>query len=132
MITNPDAPRNDHFLTVSIDDEQVMAVPILYSKTEKYDPTRRGGIFQYLRFRLMIVRPDDKGLMHAKLMDGAPRLVEPNDVTGFFEQVGRNTTYIIHPEEILAEHFAILFGTDSQDVPTPKVLEKIRLVLAGK
>ena len=32
-----------------------------------------------------------------------PKLVKVEQVTGFFEQVGRNTEYIIHPEEILAD-----------------------------
>jgi hypothetical protein len=63
--------------------------------------------------------------------NSAPKLVGPQAISGFFEQVGRNTQYIIHPEEILADNFALLI-LGEQNVPSPEVLEKMRKVLAGK
>ena len=39
-ITNPDAPRNDHCIRVQVDGKPVWAVPIIYSRTEKYDVAR--------------------------------------------------------------------------------------------
>ena len=32
-----------------------------------------------------------------------------DSLEGLYEQVGRNTEYLIHPEEILADNFALLF-----------------------
>lgn len=58
-------------------------------------------------------------------------LLAPQQISGFFEQVGRNTNYIIHPEEILAENFALLI-MDKRDVPSPEILEKMRAVLGQK
>jgi hypothetical protein len=59
-------------------------------------------------------------------MNGAaPRVVGVEQVSGFFEMVGRNTDYIIHPEEILADNFALLRFADD-DVPSPQILRKMR------
>jgi hypothetical protein len=52
-------------------------------------------------------------------------------VSGFYEQVGRNTEYIIHPEEILADNFAMLVMGD-QNVPSPEILRKVQGVLTQK
>jgi hypothetical protein len=45
--------------------------------------------------------------------------------------VGRNTDYIIHPEEILAENFALLV-LGAGNVPSPEVLTRMREALAKK
>ncbi len=52
-----------------------------------------------------------------------PILVPVEQVSGFSEQVGRNTNYIIHPEEILADNFEFLLLGKS-DLPTPRVIEE--------
>jgi hypothetical protein len=60
--------------------------------------------------------------------DGSPVTVPISAVAGFFEQVGRNTDYIIHPEEILASNFAMLVLGDS-GLPSRDVLERMREIL---
>jgi hypothetical protein len=63
--------------------------------------------------------------------NGAPRLVEVEAVEGFFEQIGRNTGYIIHPEEILADNFVLLvLGRTTPPVPNPEIPEEMRAILA--
>ena len=121
-ITNPDAPRNDHAISVRIHGEKVHAVPILFSKTEKYDVIRDGEFFNYLQLRF---------LQLSGRAATQPVLAAPEEVSGFFEQVGRNTNYIIHPEEILAENFALLI-LDERNAPSPEVLEKMRRILEQK
>jgi hypothetical protein len=49
-------------------------------------------------------------------------------VPGFAEQVGRNTTYIIHPEEILADNFVLLID-GRINLPTQRVVEEMGKVL---
>lgn len=58
-------------------------------------------------------------------------MLDPEEVSGFYEQVGRNTGYVIHPEEIIAENFALLV-TGKRDLPSPEVIAKIRQVLTTK
>jgi hypothetical protein len=112
-ITNPDAPRNDHWIEVQYRGTSVRAIPILYARTPKYDPTKGGEFFDYLQFRLALISPGVGPESEA-------RFVDVREVQGFFEQVGRNTDYIIHPEEILADNFALLF-VKSSPVPTPAI-----------
>ena len=131
-ITNPDAPRNDHYIGVRVDGRECLAIPILFANTESYDAARGGEFFNYLQFRLLLVKrgkePDSVGTVY----DGEePRLADLQRVTGFFEQVGRNTGYIIHPEEILADNFALLV-MESHDVPSPEILQKMKEILTAR
>jgi len=130
-ITNPDAPKNNHCIKVSAGGEESWAIPIIYSSSEKYDVRRGGPFFNYLQFQMLLVdRGENSSTPSVKvhLKHGKAALVGVDQVTGFYEQVGRNTGYIIHPEEILADNFALLV-LDKRDVPTPAVLEKIEAIL---
>jgi hypothetical protein len=126
-ITNPDAPLNNHYLTVTQDGRAMELMPILLSDTERYDVARGGNLFNYLQFRLMLLE-NDNGTRRAAGVDGKPVLFEPNAVPGFAEQVGRNTTYIIHPEEILADNFVLLID-GRINLPTQRVVEEMGKVL---
>ena len=121
-ITNPDAPRNDHSIRLHADGKEITAVPILFSATENYDIRRGGEFFSYLQFQFLI-------LENGSGSPSAGEVLPPSRVSGFFEQVGRNTDYIIHPEEILAENFALLV-LNEQKVASPAILERIREILS--
>jgi hypothetical protein len=121
-ITNPDAPRNDHAIQIRVGGEEVRAVPILFSNAAKYDVNRGGEFFNYLQLSF---------LQLPRMSSAQPVLASPEEVSGFFEQVGRNTKYVIHPEEILADNFALLI-LDEHNVPSPEILEKMRRILEQK
>ena len=127
-ITNPDAPVNTHRIRVQLDGRQFWAVPVLYSRSERYDPLQEGSFFKYLQFRLLLEEVEAGPAIPAAPSDSAPRLVEVREVSGFFEQIGRNSSYIIHPEEILAVNFALIV-TGETEFPSPEVAEGIRSVL---
>ncbi len=131
-ITNPDAPRNDHFIRLTIDGAESLAVPILLSKVEMYDVKRGGEFFDYLQFQFLIVDKDARsGNLKPVIEGSSPRLAGMERVSGFMEQVGRNTDYIIHPEEILADNFALLV-LDAEKVTSPEILQKMRAVFLRK
>jgi hypothetical protein len=121
-ITNPDAPRNDHAIQLGVGGEEVRAVPILFSNAAKYDVNRGGEFFNYLQMSFLQV---------PRMSSEQPVLAAPEEVSGFFEQIGRNTKYVIHPEEILADNFALLI-LDEHNVPSPEILEKMRRILEQK
>ena len=127
-ITNPDAPVNDHAIELQIAGKQQWAIPIIYSKSPQYDVRRRGEFFQYLEFRFLAVERDAAGVATRIYEDGKPVLAEPADVAGFYEQIGRNTEYIIHPEEVLADNFSLLVLGET-NVKTPEVLRKMETAL---
>jgi hypothetical protein len=52
-------------------------------------------------------------------------------ITGFAEQVGKNTDYVIHPEEILADNFALLISAQGDPI-SPEIIRKMEEVLKGK
>jgi hypothetical protein len=124
-ITNPDAPRNDHCIRLKIEGQERLAVPILYSSAATYDRQRGGEFFEYLEFRFMPIRIDEDKPRADADENG---LADPAGVSGFYEQIGRNTRYIIHPEEILADNFAMLVLGASQP-QSPDVLRKIEETL---
>ncbi|HEX7517069.1 MAG TPA: hypothetical protein VF345_07255 [Chthoniobacterales bacterium] len=131
-ITNPDAPRNDHFIRVQIDGRESFAVPILLSSVEKYDVKRGGEFFDYLQFQFLVVEKSSGSQDFKPVSEGSsPKLVKMQYVSGFMEQVGRNTDYVVHPEEILADNFALLV-LNEHNVVSPDILQKMREVLMRK
>ncbi|MFT5162118.1 MAG: hypothetical protein ACI9FJ_000686 [Alteromonadaceae bacterium] len=126
-ITNPDAPLNDFFIRVKYQQQTLNVVPILFSRTDKYDLQKGGEFFSYLDFKLLVIEHNQTNRsMKAKL--SPPQLLGVKQVSGFFEKIGRNTGYIIHPEEILAENFALLLS-GSKNAKTPGLLIKIKHIL---
>ena len=129
-ITNPDAPKNDYCIQLQLSGRNVWAVPILLSQTAKYDVSRGGEFFEYLQLAFLLVELPAGSSTPRVLNDSrGPRLVALQKLSGFFEQVGQNTEYIIHPEEILAENFALLV-MKQKSVRSPEISTKIRSVLA--
>ncbi|MEZ0367539.1 MAG: hypothetical protein ACAI44_00475 [Candidatus Sericytochromatia bacterium] len=123
-ITNPDAPINDFCIRLSHAGSPVWAVPILLSSAEHYDALRVGEFFEYLQLQFLLVsaaaEPDFSSAAETSL-------AELPELTGFYEQVGRNTEYILHPEEILADNFALLMlGTNP---PSPEITTRLREIL---
>ncbi len=128
-ITNPDAPKNDHYILLQVDGKECMAVPILFSDTENYSLTRGGEFFNYLQFELLQIEQDDNlKTMKPVYDDKKLKFIDMRKATGFFEQIGMNTKYILHPEEILAENFALLV-LDKQGLRSPEIINKIKVVL---
>ncbi len=127
-ITNPDAPRNDHCIRLRVGADEHWAVPILYSGLEKYDEKRGGEFFDYLQFRFLLVERRDTFVK--PLYDGAnATLVDKHQVQDFDEQVGKNTEYILHPEEILADNFTLLVLRE-RNLRSPEIIKKLERILS--
>ena len=132
-LTNPDAPHMRHRVRVEHDGETLDLVPVLYSSSATYDEKRGGEFFRYLVFRLMVVEKHagagGRDVWKAAVDDdGEPRLLEPRRVPGYHAKIGRNTGYIVHPEEVLADCFGLLV-TGATNVPTPRILKSMDEVL---
>ena len=125
-LTNPDAPMNEHYISVRVDGNPAMAVPILFSRTDKYSVQQSGSFFNYLQFKFLLVERQGNSPNLEPVCNGdVPRLVDAGELEGFWEQVGRNTQYIYHPEEILADNFALLV-IPRTNIPSPEIIEKMR------
>ncbi len=122
-ITNPNAPVIEHVVRLSIGEERVYVVPLLLSRSETYDVQRGGTFFEYLQFRLLEVERTH-GSWQVAQPNGEPRLHSPETTPSYLETIGRNTHYIIHPEEVLADNFVLLVRGRT-DVATPRILTEL-------
>ena len=131
-ITNPDAPKNNHWIELDVNGKKIKTIPILFSTIEKYDTQLGGEFFEYMDLQFLELETgDDSTTLKAKTLDGSAKFVDMSQATGFFEQIGYNTNYILHPEEILAENFAMLILQPSE-IPSPELIDSMRKVLANK
>ena len=119
VITNPDVNRFDSYARFRIKSEERPCAMLIYANK----PYEGGSFFNYLTIGLMPLK-DGK----AEQKDGKTVIYGIKDAENFFEQVGRNTNYIINPEEILAENFAFLL-TRKPVTGTPELIEKMRQAL---
>ncbi|MGI9471018.1 MAG: eCIS core domain-containing protein [Rubripirellula sp.] len=113
-ITNPDAPIIEHVIDIKLDeDTSVSAAPVLFAKSP-FSAKTNAGLFSYLSFQLMEVEQmGDR--WQPKLVDSKPVFHSPAN-PDFRRQIGQNTRYIIHPEEVLADNFALmLMGSPVKD-----------------
>ncbi|MFT5498048.1 MAG: hypothetical protein ACI9TH_003456 [Kiritimatiellia bacterium] len=125
-ITNPDAPLNGHCIQVTLRGKRTWAIPILHAQAERYDPQRGGRFFDYLKYSLLEVQLVEGQPTYP---EGAPRLVGVGQAKGFYDQVGRNTSYVIHPEEILADNFALMIQVE-RNLKSPELVQKMRHLLS--
>jgi hypothetical protein len=126
-LTNPDTPVIEHFITVTAQGKPTPVAPILFSKQESYDVQKGGEIFAYLTFKLLAIEQRGDSWIPV-YQESEPRLLEADAAEGFREQIGWNTNYILHPEEILADNFVLLVQ-NATDVKTPRILEEMRRIL---
>lgn len=142
-LCNPDAVDCRYLLRLPIAQggADSLFVPVIYSRFAQFE--RDFSFFQHLHFQLFPVRPltDSTG----KPIAGAYAIAvpdvgtDPQQLEAFFERIGRNTNYIIHPEEIIADNFRMLV---LQKVPTlrdahqpadergAQLLQKIQTIVA--
>ncbi|MDB6037441.1 MAG: hypothetical protein JWM99_1282 [Verrucomicrobiales bacterium] len=126
-ITNPDGPANGWSITVTNEHQTLQVVPILLSSVAKYDLKKGGEFFNYLGFHLMSVKQKNDQWVQ-DFHGGKPILLDPNEVQGYFEQIGRNTDYIIHPDEIMADNFVKMVWGDT-NLATPRIVTAMKKVL---
>jgi hypothetical protein len=123
MITNPDCPFIEHYITLNIEGKPADMVLQLYSKKD-YNESYTFG--DYINLGLLQVEGNAEQ-KRPVIKDGKGLLYEVDQVPDLFRHIGSNTSYILHPEEISAEHFAL--WVINQKVPQPEFFEKLKAVL---
>ncbi|MCA9267047.1 MAG: hypothetical protein KDA41_01180, partial [Planctomycetales bacterium] len=125
-LTNPDAPQMDAVIQIEHDGRRVAAAPVLVSRHEQYDP-RRPNFFAYLDFKLLLLEASGAG--HAPLLvDGRPVLVDGRSCRSYLAQLGGNTNYVIHPDEVMADNFVYLV-LGRTGLASPQLVDKMRALL---
>lgn len=130
-ITNPDAPLIDCTIALTAKNgKQLTGAPVLYASTKQYDAKKGATLFQSLLFRLLVVEQRG-GRWQPALVKGQPVVINPREEPEFLDKIGKNTDYIIHPDEILADNFVRLVMKDA-DIPSPQIIDQMRSVLTPR
>ena len=126
-ITNPDATHIAHALEVQLTEGRTSFVtPVLLAKS-KFDP-EQPSLFSYLDFKLMEVEQAENGDWIPHVVRGEAVLHDPS-LPDFHRQIGRNTGYIIHPDEVLADNFVIVVSGET--VKDQWIVERMRELLSS-
>lgn len=124
-ISNPDIAAYDSYGPFTVKGGKVeQCAMYLYADR----PYAGGAFFEYVKVAFVPYGPDMKAKRDA---DGKLIVYGMEDIEDFAQRVGKNTNYIIHPEEILAENFVLAF-LDTPGVPTPELKDRVRKVLFFK
>ncbi len=107
-ITNPDGINYSYRITVkTLKGQTIQAIMMIYSRFPGYQKGKN-NLFTYLKTALFEVRLKKDVWTVVTDKQGKPKPIKPSQAKGFYEQIGRNTDYIIHPEEIVADNVALL------------------------
>ena len=128
VITNPDAPRVAHAIRVESRGIGKWVAPVLLADPPRYDPQVGGDLFVYLTVRFI---PVSREAELCQVEAGAgQQLFAAEQLSGLSEQIGENTTYTIHPEEILADNFSLLVN-GARNLPTPELIARLRELMSA-
>lgn len=129
-LTNPDAPQINCVVTLQLNGQEHAFTPVLFSKASGYASPAAGSLFQELTFRLMKVKQENQRYVPDAPTSSAPDdyLFAPEQVSDYARRIGRNTGYIIHPEEVLADNFVHLVY-QTKDLRDPWIVQRLDEVL---
>ncbi len=123
-VKNPEAPFSEFYLPVKIHGEDSAVISYLHTDQKGYDPNIEGGYNAQISGDLLQVKVED-GICRPVVDEaGNPHIFKHDDIKDFYDAVGHNTQYVIHPEEIMAENFAFLM-MKKDDIPSPQIPQDI-------
>ena len=120
-ISNPDIEQYDSYAEFTINGNKQKCSMIIYSKIP-FTPGK--SLSDYLSVGLIPLNDNLIPLQD----DGKTVIYDIEQAEDFYDKIGRNTKYIINPEEILADNFAYLL-VQKKDLPNPEILTKISDIL---
>lgn len=122
-ITNPDACGNNYYININTKEGIYEVIMSIYS-----DRSYAGGrFFGYLKKGLLAIKgPDyDKKVFYN---DGKPLIIDYEIALDLYAQIGRNTHYDIHPEEITADHFVLALNNVKNN-PNQNIIDNVIITL---
>lgn len=124
ILLNPDGVNFNYSIEVTDKNtnKKMTVMPIIFSKNLSFSPDLK-GFFQYLEFALFEVEDGE-----VKTTRNGTSTVRIKDLTGFYDQIGTNTQYIIHPDEVLADNFTLICLSQND----PDILKEYNIRAEGK
>lgn len=122
-ISNPDISRYDSYAPFTVKGTTQNYTMMIYTDR----PYTGGDIFDYMKIGLIPLNDH-----FVPVQESGKTVIVPIEQTeDFYEKIGKNTNYVINPEEVLADNFAYML-TEKKDLPNPEVISRIREVLKNK
>lgn len=128
-ITNPDAPIvMKYYINLKKEgdpsENTYKCTPILFA-SQTFNPFFSTNFFEYLVPTTLIL--DDETFEPLQPL----QLLSYDDTSNFYDQIGKNTSYTIHPEEINADHFVIWMTrmNNLDAVQSPGIIEKMNDIM---
>ncbi len=130
LLHNPDGVDFAQKIDLRQSDSSVIsAIPIIYANQDGYQPAVK-EFFGYLEFALFPVEKDKKGKWTVKTnADGLSSPIDLRTQPDFFRQIRENTSYIIHPDEILADNFAFIVKSKRDPAVTARFSDSGKALL---
>lgn len=119
-ISNPDISRYDSYAPFTV--KGTIQNYTMMTYTDR--PYTGGDIFDYMKIGLIPLNDHFVPVQES----GKTVIVPIEQAEDFYEKIGKNTNYVINPEEVLADNFAYML-TEKKDLPNPEVISRIREVL---
>ena len=112
IFANPDVEHHDSSAVFTIDGKQRRCAVVFYMK----EPFETPGTNFFDNCSTGLVPIDD-----------LDKLYDYEEASDFWEVFGRNTDYVIDPEECMADNFSFMLvhGLDGMDYETPRIIEEI-------
>lgn len=124
-ISNPDVNRYDSYINLTVNGEKQKCTMLIYTDSP-YNPEDGKRLFDYIQVGLIPLNDNFIPIQQ----EGKTVIYSISQATDFYDLIGRNTNYIINPEEILAENFVCLL-TGKQDLQSPEIIDRLREVLTN-
>jgi hypothetical protein len=104
---NPDGIDFAQKISIKTEEGLIHAIPIIYSNHLGFKESKP-DFFGYLEFNLFQIKPEAGKWKIITSEDGFSSTLNISKLNNFFEQIGGNTHYIIHPDEVLADNFSFV------------------------
>ena len=124
ILINPDVEHIDNYAEFTINDEKRNCeLLVLYTKTWEEAYAEVGDEASFFNYNQAVLVP----------VDALDTYYPVEDASDFWDVVGRNTDYVIAPEECLADNFSytIVYGFDGMDYQTPQLITDIYNLLCS-
>lgn len=130
MLTNPDSPYSDHYLTVSYQGKPTHIIPITVLREQLTTVDSAQDILESLQTQFLIIEQKD-GKWQTAWGNEGPLCLEPHQVTGWPDLLGSSPDMEFDPEEILAEQFAG-FLTEEHKLPLTDIRTTLKAILVSR
>jgi hypothetical protein len=131
LLLNPDGIDYLNFIELETTSGEKRDCIMLTSSNFHQFSSAHNGFFPYLTANFYPIEKQADGTYTVKtILDGTSPLKFRDIAGSLFAQIGDNTDYFIHPDEILADNFAILAAASPEEIQ--KVRGNDRLDLLGE